>query len=104
MTQFEVFANPVLRARRAYPFIVVLQADAAQTGRDRAVAPVAPRSAFPAIPGRLTPIVKVGDDQFVLLVTSLTTIPAQSLSNAVTSLADRREDILAAIDYLFFGV
>lgn len=104
MTQFDVFANPVLRARGAYPFIVVLQADLAQTGRDRAVAPVAPRSAFPAIPGRLTPIVEIGDEQFVLLVTSLTTIPALSLGAAAASLANRREDILAAVDYLFFGV
>jgi toxin CcdB len=104
MTQFEVFANPVLRARRAYPFVVVLQADLAQTGRERAVAPAAPRSAFPAIPGRLTPIVEIGHDQFVLLVTSLTTIPAQGLDDPVASLAARREDILAAIDYLFLGV
>ena len=91
-------------ARCAYPFAVVLQSNMAQSGRDRAVAPVAPRAAFPAIPGRLTPIVTIERDEFVLLVTSLTTIPARSLDKAVTSLADRREDILAAIDFLFFGV
>jgi hypothetical protein len=28
--------NPVTGARRAYPFVVVLQSDVAQTGRDRA--------------------------------------------------------------------
>jgi hypothetical protein len=54
MTQFEVFANPVARARASYPFVVVLQADVARGGRDRAVAPVAPRAAFPAVAGRLT--------------------------------------------------
>ena len=43
-------------------------------------------------------------DEFVLLVTSVTTIPTRNLGRAVGSLADRREDILAAIDYLFFGV
>jgi len=104
MTQFDVFANPVTRARRAYPYVVVMQADVAQIGRDRVVAPTAPRDAFPAIPGRLTPVVTVKRKEFVLLVTSLTTIPARSLGTAATSLADRREDILAAIDYLFFGV
>jgi hypothetical protein len=46
MTQFEVFPNPVTRARRSYPFVVVLQADVAEDGRERAVAPVAPRTAF----------------------------------------------------------
>jgi hypothetical protein len=58
MTQFEVFANPVARARASYPFVVM----------------------------------------------PVTTIPVQSLGRAVASLADRRDDILAAIDYLFFGV
>jgi hypothetical protein len=38
MTQFEVFANPVARARASYPFIVMLQADVARGGRERAVA------------------------------------------------------------------
>jgi len=104
MRQFEVFANPVARARRAYPYVIVLQADVALSGRDRAVAPTAPRAAFGAIPGRLTPVVTIEDEDFVLLITSLTTLPAKSLGTAAASLADRREDILAAIDYLFFGV
>ena len=46
----------------------------------------------------------IGRDEFVLLVTSVTTIPIQGLGRAVASLADRRDDILTAIDYLFFGV
>jgi hypothetical protein len=60
MTQFEVFANPVARARASYPFIVMLQADVAGGGRERAVAPVAPRAAFPVVAGRLTPIMRTG--------------------------------------------
>jgi toxin CcdB len=104
MTQFEVFANPIARARPSYPFVVVLQADVARGGLERAVAPVAPRAAFPAITGRLTPIMVIGRGEFVLLVPSLTTLPVQSLGRAVASLADRRDEILGAIDYLFFGV
>jgi toxin CcdB len=96
MTQFEVFANPVARARASYPFVVMLQADVARRGRERAVAPVAPRAAFPVVAGRLTPIMAIERDEFVLSV--------QRLGRAVASLADRRDDILAAIDYLFFGV
>lgn len=65
---------------------------------------MAPRTAFPVIAGRLTPVITIEHDEFVLLVTSVTTIPAQSLGRAVASLANRRDAILAAIDYLFFGV
>lgn len=104
MKQFDVFRNPVTGARRAFPFVVVLQSDVAQLGAERAVAPLAPRSAFPEIAGRLTPIVRIQRKEHVLLVTSLTTLPAQSLRDAVATLADRRHDILAAVDYLFFGV
>ena len=92
------------RRRGAAPYVVVLQTEVTQIGRDRVVAPTAPRAAFPAIPGRLTPVVTIEREDFVLLVTSLTTIPAKSLQTAVASLADRREDLLAAIEYLFFGV
>jgi toxin CcdB len=100
MAQFDVFANPVVRSRRAYPYVVVLQADVAQLGRDRAVAPAAPYAMFPAIAGRLTPVVTIEQHDFVLLVTSLTTLPANSLGTTHASLANRREDILAAIDLL----
>jgi toxin CcdB len=104
MKQFDVFPNPVTGARRAYPLVVVLQSDVAQPGRERAVAPLAPRSAFPEIAGRLNPVVRVQRKKHVLLVTSLTTLPARSLRDPVATLADRRDDILAAVDYLFFGV
>jgi toxin CcdB len=103
MAQFDVFANPVLRARPAYPHVVVLQSDVAASGRHCAVAPTAPRAALPAIAGRLTPVLSVGGEDFVLLLTSLTTLPCDALGNVLTSVADRREEILAAIDYLFFG-
>ena len=104
MTQFDVSPNPVLRARKAYPYVVVLQADATRNGRDRVVAPAAPCAAFPVVAGRLTPVVTIEQNDFVLLVTSLTTLPANSLGMTVASLADRRDDILAAIDLLFVGV
>jgi toxin CcdB len=104
MSQFDVFRNPVTGAGSAYPYVVVLQSDVTQLGRDRTVAPLAPRSAFPDIAGRLTPIVRVKRKEYVLLITSLTTLPARSLRDAVASLAERRHDILAAVDYLFFGV
>src|SRR6185436_1630106 len=104
MTQFEVFANPVVRARPSYPFVVMLQADLMRGGGERVIAPVAPRIALPPVRGRLTPIMTIERDEFVLLVTSATTIPLQSLGRAIASVADRRDAILAALDYLFVGI
>jgi hypothetical protein len=104
MMQFEVYANPIVRARPSYPFVVTLQAYAARSGRERAVAPVAPRAAFPVLGGRVTPVVTIERGEFVLLITSVTTLSVQSLGRAIASVADRRDAILAALDYLLFGV
>jgi hypothetical protein len=40
----------------------VLEADVARGDRERAVAPVAPRAAFPVVAGRLTPIMAIERD------------------------------------------
>ena len=35
MRQFDVFDNPVPKARRALPLVVILQSNLADTGRER---------------------------------------------------------------------
>lgn len=105
MIQFDVFENPVRRARKAYPFIVILQSDRAETGRDRIVAPLVPRSDFDTLAGRLTPVTIVAGQGYVILMPAMTTIMAAdfgaSLQNIETS---AREAIVAAVDYLFLGI
>jgi toxin CcdB len=103
MRQFDVLHNPIPGARRAMPFVAILQSDLAETGRDRVVAPLAPRAAMPTIAGRLIPIVEVANQDYALLVPSLTALPMADLRQAVASLAADRERILAALDYLFIG-
>ena len=104
MSQFDVFENPIARARRAYPFVVVLQADLADTGRERIVAPLAPRARLTGTAGRLTPHVKVAGVDHVLLVPSLAALPAAELRELRGQLASYRDVIVAALDYLFLGV
>lgn len=104
MSQFDVFENPITRARRAYPFVVVLQADLADTGRDRIVAPLAPRARLSGSVGRLTPHVKIANVEHVLLVPSLAAVPAADLRELRGQLTPYRDEIVAALDYLFLGV
>jgi toxin CcdB len=103
MRQFDVLDNPIPRARRALPFVAILQSDLAETGRERVVAPLAPSAAIPQIAGRLIPIVQVENQKYALLVPSVTVLPVTDLRHVVASLADERERILAALDYLFIG-
>lgn len=104
MRQFDVFANPVTRARRAYPLVVILQSDLANIGRERIVAPLVPRVRLPGTTGRLTPHVEIGDVEHVVLVPSLAAIAASDLREARGHVVAYREAIVAALDYLFLGL
>ena len=64
MRQFDVFDNPIPRARPALPLVAILQSDLAETARERVVAPLAPKAAIPKLAGRLIPIVKVDDQDY----------------------------------------
>jgi hypothetical protein len=90
--QFDVFANPIVAARKAYPYVVVLQSDATRGEGEEIVAPIAPRKSLSNAAGRLTPIVRIGSADYVDLV------------QEVSSLGAARGELLAAIDYLFFGI
>ncbi len=102
--QLEVFPNPLVRARRAYPYVVVLQADIAALGRERIVAFLAARAQVGPVAGRLMPIVDVGGREFVLLMPSLTNVPMTELRGAVGNLQAFRDRIVDAIDWIFLGI
>ena len=104
MAQFDVYVNPIAQARRAYPYVAVLQSDLAETGRERIVAPLAPKARLVGTAGRLTPHVRVSDVDHVLLVPNLAAIDANDLRDLRGHLAAHREMIVAALDYLFLGV
>jgi toxin CcdB len=102
--QHDLFANPAVRTRHAFPFIVVLQADIAGEGRGRIVAPLAPRRSMPDAVGRLLPIVRHNDTEFLLALELMTTVPVTALRQRLGSIAQHRDDIARALDWLFTGV
>jgi toxin CcdB len=102
--QFDVFDNPVPRARQDFPLVIVLQSDVASVGRDRIVAPLVPRERMTKLAGRLTPIVSVGGVEHVMLVPRMTSVAATELRIPRAQLTAHRDDILLAIDFLFLGV
>jgi toxin CcdB len=102
--QFDVFDNPVPRARRDFPLVIVLQSDVASVGRDRIVAPLVPRKRMATLAGRLTPVVSVGGVEHVMLVPRMTSVAATELRIPRAQLTVHRDDIVLAIDFLFLGV
>ncbi|MDP9087784.1 MAG: CcdB family protein [Pseudomonadota bacterium] len=104
MAQFDVYLNPIPAARRAYPFVVAMQSDVALSPSEQIVAPLVPLESMPSLPGHLAPTVAVKGEDHVVLVPRLTTIRTRDLAQSVSSAAPARRNLLAAIDYLFFGV
>jgi toxin CcdB len=104
MAQFDVFVNPIAAARRAYPFVVTLQSNIAQNAHEQIVAPLVPFESMPNTAGRLTPRILLQDAAYAVLVPSLTGVRSRDLPQRHGSIASARGELLAAIDYLFFGV
>jgi toxin CcdB len=104
MRQFDVFPNPIARLRRYLPLVVLLQSDRAKTGRDRVIAPMAPRSTLPPLGLRLIPAVSIEGRELGVLIPGLATIAAIDLRAAVANIDFARDDIIAALDYLFLGI
>jgi toxin CcdB len=103
MAQFDVFQNPIATTRRAYPFVVALQSDFAQSAREQIVAPLVPLEWMPKVISRLTPVVAIEGSEHMVLVPALTGMQARDLKQRHCSIASARSEVLAAIDYLFFG-
>jgi len=104
VAQFDVFTNPVTAARRAYPLVIGLQSDLIALGTEVVVAPMAPRRLLPGAAGRLTPIVRIEDQDYVVITQSLTSLPARDLERRIANLQAYRQSLMAAVDLLFFGV
>jgi toxin CcdB len=102
--QLDVFANPLVRARRAFPYVVLLQADISAFGSDRIVAFLAAKAQFGLPSSRLMPIVEVAGREFVLLMPSITNVPVAELRSPIGNLNPFRDRIVDAIDWTFLGI
>jgi toxin CcdB len=104
MAQFDVFENPFATARRAYPFVVAMQSDFTVNGAEQLVAPIASLDFGPPPTRRVMPVVELRGHDHVVVVPKLTVMRSRDLIEKVSSVASARSELLAAIDYLFFGV
>lgn len=104
MAQFDVFVNPSPRSRGRYPFVVLMQAEWTADGREQTIAPLARRIDFAAAGQRLSPVVALDGSEYAAIVPALAVVHARELKSMVGSIASERQALLAAIDYLFFGL
>ena len=102
MAQFDLFKNV---RRGAYPLLLDVQADVLARLATRVVVPLMTEKRYGARPiTRLNPIAVIDGVRHVLVFQELAAVPPEALGARAGSLADRRVDLVAALDLLFTGV
>lgn len=104
MSQFDVFPNPDAGSRKRIPYVVVLQSDLLAAIENHIVAPL--RSKQDQVPPpvlRLNPIACINDEEYLIRIQDIASVPSRMLVHPIANLSPQRDEILAALDFLFTG-
>lgn len=104
--QFDVYPTPG-QAKTFFPYVVDVQADLLSSLDTRLIVPLLPIQAGKAAPKlltRLNPVIELAGKRYVLLANQIANISASRLRQPVGNLADQRQAIVEAIDFLVTGI
>jgi toxin CcdB len=103
MAQFDVYRNPYAASAARTPYLLDVQTDFLDRLDTRVVVPLMRRDAIVAA-ARLHPAFTVAEAELVMATADLAAVRRSALGNRVGSLADHRDEIVAALDFLFAGI
>jgi toxin CcdB len=104
MAQLDVYPNPDLPTAHDIPYLLDIQSGLLHTLPGCVVVPLAHPDSLEALPIlRLNPRLEVAGSTVVMLTQELATLPRRMLKQPVTNLSAQRDEILAALDFLFTG-
>jgi toxin CcdB len=104
VAQFTVYRNKNPRSRATYPLLVNVQSDLLDEMQTRVVIPLTKVATLTKKPvGQLMPTVQFEGEAYVLMTPQLAGIARRELGPAAGSLAERRDTIVAAMDFLLSG-
>ncbi len=104
MAQFDVYRNPNKASAGAIPFLVDVQSDFLSGFPTRVVVPLAVSEEVGQSAKRLHPQFQIEGADMIMLSERLAAVPKGALGAQVTSLAQHRDDIVAAMDFLVLGI
>lgn len=98
MTRFRVYANP-----DGNGYLIDVQADALSHFNTRIVVPLLPLDIAPKPAKTLNPLFDINGQTFSMVTQYMAATPVRVLKDAIFSVENRRDDIVAAIDLLLQG-
>jgi toxin CcdB len=103
MAQFDVYANTNPETSRIIPYLLDVQADLLDNLATRVVVPLITASAMGNSAKHLNPQFKIGKNKVVMSTAELAGITVKILGVRICSLKEHRNEIIAALDFLFTG-
>jgi toxin CcdB len=104
VAQFSVHRNKNPRTKAAFPFLVDVQSDLLEPLNTRVVIPMTKAAALTKKPvSHLIPEVSFNGDRYLLVTPQLAGIGRAELGPHAGTLAEERQTILAAVDFLLTG-
>lgn len=104
MAQFDVYRNPNKESARRFPFLLDIQSGLLDRLATRVVVPLIAVNAGTAGVSTLNPEFELEGRRYVALTQELAGVPARGFGTPIASLAERRHEILAAVDVVVSGV
>lgn len=101
MAQYKVYRNR-RSSRGEIPFLLDVQSNLVTTS-SRIVVPLVRRSGYEMLYSRLNLELTVDGAAVVASFSDLAALDERELNEVVADLSDRRDEILAAVDFLFTG-
>lgn len=104
MAQFSVYRNKNPRTKTTFPLLVDIQSDLLEPLSTRVVVPLTRSPALTKKPvSHLTPEVSFEGDRYLLMTPQLAGVTRTELGSLAGSLAEERQTILEALDFLLTG-
>jgi len=104
MAQFTVYRNKNPRTKATFPLLVDVQSDLLEDLQTRVVIPLSKAAALAKRPvSHLMPVLKFEGEAYALTTPELAGVARNDLGPVAGSLAERRDVILAAMDFLVRG-
>jgi toxin CcdB len=103
MAQFDVYENPNPKTNQSIPYLLDVQADLFDNLATRVVVPLIAVSAMGKAAKHLNPQFKIKRTSVVMSTAELAGVNVHILGQKVCSLKEMRNEIIAALDFLFTG-
>lgn len=103
MGQFDVHENKNPETNQIIPYLLDIQSDLLARLTTRVVIPLLHKAAMGKVIEHLNPQFNIGQATVCMSTSELAGVPVSFLGKKMASLKDRRDEIIAALDFLFTG-